>query len=176
MPQMRRPAVRGRIARGESSSQSGSQSSRKGPLPPPEPVADPTSPRSVVDYALQRAADIRRFHKGGMLTSDFCDPDPYLLKAAAFHGEPSARTCPACSHDSLKELHYIYGDELGPYAGRIRKSDELAPMCRSFGEFRVYQVEVCVDCGWNYLIKAFTLGDGTPRRAVPSIHADDLVD
>ena len=172
MAQMRRPAVRGRIARGESTT----KPTPRGPVPPPEPIKDPTSPRSVVDYALQRATDVKRFHKGGMLTSDFCDPDPYLLKAARFHGEQCTRSCPACKHDSLKELHYIYGDELGPYAGRIRKSDELAPMCRQFGEFRVYQVEVCVDCGWNYLVKAFSLGDGTPRRAVPSIRADDLLD
>ena len=74
------------------------------------------------------------------------------------------------------DLHYIYGDELGPYAGRIRKAEELTPMCSKFGEFRVYVVEVCPDCHWNYLIRAFSLGDGTPRRAVPAFKADDLLD
>ena len=74
------------------------------------------------------------------------------------------------------ELHYIYGDELGPYAGRIRKASELPSMCSKFGEFRVYVVEVCPDCHWNYLIRAFSLGDGSPRRAVPAISAEDLLD
>lgn len=172
MAQMRRPSIRGRVARGESAKNGAS----RGPLPPPEDIADPTAPRSVVDYALQRSADIKRLHKGGMLTSDFCDPDPYLLKAAKFHGEGAAKACPACATDSLRELHYVYGDELGPYAGRIRKKEELVRMCDQFGEFRVYRVEVCLDCGWNYLIRAYSLGDGTPRRAVSSKQADDLLD
>ena len=172
MAQMRRPGVRGRIARGESAK----NVSKRGPIPPSEPVDDPTKPRSVVDYSLQRSADITRLHRGGLLTSDFCDADPYLLKAAKFHGEDAHRSCPACSRKGLRELRYVYGDELGPYAGRIRTADELPRMCSTFGEFKVYVVEVCLECHWNYMIKAFTLGDGTPRRAVPSIKADDLLD
>jgi len=172
MAERRRQVVRGRIARGESAK----SQPKRGPIPPPEPVADPEKPRNVVDYGLSRAADIRKFHRGGALNSDFCDADPYLLKAAKFHGERSQGKCPACSSDHLVELHYIYGDELGPYAGRIRKSDELAGMCRKFGEFKVYVVEVCPACHWNYLLRVYALGDGTPRRAVPSIRADDLLD
>jgi hypothetical protein len=130
----------------------------------------------VVDYGLSRAADITKLHRGGALTSDYCEADPYLLKAAKFHGEQAKDNCPACKGKHLVNLHYIYGDELGPYAGRIRKAEELPPMCSTFGEFRVYVVEVCPDCHWNYLIRAFSLGDGTPRRAVPSFKGDDLLD
>jgi hypothetical protein len=130
----------------------------------------------VVDYGLSRAADITKLHRGGALTSDYCEADPYLLKAAKFHGEQAKDNCPACKGKQLVNLHYIYGDELGPYAGRIRKAEELPPMCSTFGEFRVYVVEVCPDCHWNYLIRAFSLGDGTPRRAVPSFKGDDLLD
>jgi hypothetical protein len=115
-------------------------------------------------------------HRGGALTSDYCEADPYLLKAAKFHGEQAKDNCPACKSKHLVDLHYIYGDELGPYAGRIRKAEELPAMCSKFGEFRVYVVEVCPDCHWNYLIRAFSLGDGTPRRAVPSFKGDDLLD
>lgn len=129
-----------------------------------------------MDYGLSRAADIVKLHRGGALTSDYCEADPYLLKAAKFHGEQAKGHCPACSSRRLVDLHYIYGDELGPYAGRIRKAEELPPMCSKFGEFRVYVVEVCPDCHWNYLIRAFSLGDGTPRRAVPSFKGDDLLD
>jgi hypothetical protein len=130
----------------------------------------------VVDYGLSRAADITKLHRGGALTSDYCEADPYLLKAAKFHGEQAKENCPACKGKHLVNLHYIYGDELGPYAGRIRKAEELPPMCSTFGEFRVYVVEVCPDCHWNYLTRAFSLGDGTPRRAVPSFKGDDLLD
>lgn len=172
MAQMRRGGVRGRVARGESTK----NPPKRGPIPAPEPVSDPQKPRNVVDYGLSRAADIKKLHRGGALTSDYCEADPYLLKAAKFHGESAKGDCPACKSKHLVDLHYVYGDELGPYAGRIRKAEELLPMCSKFGEFRVYVVEVCPDCHWNYLTRAFTLGDGTPRRAVPSFKADDLLD
>lgn len=172
MAQMRRESVRGRVARGDSSK----KIPKRGPLPSPEPVSDPKKPRNVVDYGLSRAADITNLHRGGALSSDFCEADPYLLKAAKFHGEKATGNCPACKGKKLVELNYIYGDELGPYAGRIRKASELPGMCNKFGEFHVYVVEVCPDCHWNYLLRKFSLGDGTPRRAVPSIPAEDLLD
>lgn len=172
MAQMRKQGVRGRVARGESTN----KPPKRGPIPAPQPVSDPEKPRHVVDYGLYRAADVTKLHRGGALTSDFCEADPYLLKAAKFHGERAKANCPACKSKQLVDLHYVYGDELGPYAGRIRKAEELPPMCSKFGEFRVYVVEVCPDCHWNYLIRAFSLGDGTPRRAVPAFKGDDLLD
>jgi hypothetical protein len=69
---------------------------------------------------------------------------------------------------------YVYGDELGPYSGRIRSTDELAPMCRQFGAFSVYVVEVCQRCHWNFLLTTYVLGDGVPRRALPTPR--DLLD
>ena len=92
MAQMRRESVRGRVARGDSSK----KIPKRGPLPSPEPVSDPKKPRNVVDYGLSRAADITNLHRGGALSSDFCEADPYLLKAAKFHGEKATGNCPAC--------------------------------------------------------------------------------
>ena len=59
---------------------------------------------------------------------------------------------------------YVYGDELGPYAGRVRQSDELPRMAGQFGAFSVYVVEVCQRCHWNFLTTTYVLGDGVPRR------------
>jgi len=156
--------VRGSLVRGESGTPS---KKRRSPLPPPEPVADPTAPRAVIDYALQRRADITRFHRGGVLSSDFCDADPYLLKAARFHGEPVDEQCPACHSSNLVHLNYVYGDELGPYSGRIRETKDLPSLAVRFGEVAVYVVEICPDCQWNYLLRTFRIGDGVPRRALP---------
>lgn len=169
----RSPSIRGRIARGENLPSRG-RKTRNTPLPTPEPVEDPTKPRAVIDFSLQRSADLKRFHRGGALTSDFCEADPYLLKAAKFHGEHAGRACPACKSEDLVELRYIYGDELGPYAGRIRKAAELDSLCSRFGEFKVYVVEVCQRCHWNYMIKQFTLGDGQPRRALPAFRSGEV--
>lgn len=114
---------------------------------------------------LQRRAALRRLFSGGMLDSDLCDADPYLLKAARFHGEPASGSCPACRDEGLVTVTYVYGDELGPYSGRIRQTDELAEMAFSFGSFSVYVVEVCGQCHWNFLLTTYVLGDGVPRPA-----------
>lgn len=164
----RASTVRGSLVRGQSGSGKSSSKRRREPLPPAEPVEDPTAPRGVIDYALQRRSDITRFHRGGILSSDFCDADPYLLKAATFHGEPTADPCPACRSKNLVTLNYVYGDELGPYSGRIRETKDLDSLAMRFGDIGVYVVEVCPDCHWNYLLRTFRIGDGVPRRALPT--------
>ena len=60
-----------------------------------------------------------------------------------------------------------YGDELGPYNGRVKSSHALAQMAAAHGEFTAYVVEVCQACGWNHLTMSFVLGTGVapPRRA-----------
>jgi hypothetical protein len=156
----RHNTLRGTLARGESST----PARARGPLPPAEPVDDPTRPRARVDYALQRRAALRDLHTGGALTSNYCEADPYLLRAARHHGEPSGDRCPACKREDLVHLSYVYGDALGPYAGRIRTAEELVAMSSQYGEFTVYVVEVCQRCEWNFMIRRYALGDGVPRR------------
>lgn len=121
------------------------------------------SQRSVIDYALARRATLQSLFSGGTSATDVCDADPYLLRAAKFHGEPTERTCPVCRKERLAHVTYVFGDELGEYSGRIKTSRELEPMAREHGEFRVYVVEVCQGCGWNHLHLSYVLGDGVPR-------------
>jgi Family of unknown function (DUF5318) len=123
------------------------------------------SQRAVVDYGLQRRATLTALMTGGALATDVCDADPYLLRAARFHGEPTVRPCPVCRREGLVELSYTFGDELGQYSGRIKAPAELARMAHEHGEFRVYVVEVCQGCEWNHLTSSYVLGDGVPRRA-----------
>jgi hypothetical protein len=124
------------------------------------------SQRSVVDYSMQRRATLYALRRGGATTTDVCDADPYLLRAAKFHGEPTSRECPVCRRATLTELRYVYGDELGPYQGRIKSVRELEAMAHEHGEFRVYVVEVCQECSWNHLVASFVLGDGMPRTPI----------
>ena len=166
----RKTAIRGTIARGESAKPRRDRE----PLPAPEPVMHPARPRSVVDHGLERRAALVRLFGGGGLASDLCDADPYLLRAAKHHGEPAAGPCPACRDAGLVTVTYVFGDELGPYSGRIRKAEELASMAGKFGAFSVYVVEVCQRCHWNFLLTTYVLGDGVPRRALPTPR--DLLD
>lgn len=122
------------------------------------------SRRSVIDYALARRATLDSLFVGGASSTDVCDADPYLLRAAKYHGQPCGRRCPVCRRAELRDLAYAFGDELGQYSGRIRSAHELAEMADQHGEFKVYVVEVCLDCSWNHLTTSYVLGDGVPRR------------
>lgn len=64
----------------------------------------------------------------------------------------------------MVNLHYVFGDQLGQYSGRIKSTKELDEMQNEFGEFKVVVVEVCLECGWNHMISSYLLGDGVKRR------------
>ena len=162
----RHPSVRGSIVRGDSG-QAG-KPTRRDPLPEPEEIADPNRPRAVVEYVLQRRSALHKLFNGGGLSSEFCEADTYLLRAAKFHGEPTGAQCPVCRDQGFVCVTYVYGDELGVYSGRVRQSRELEQMSVKFGHFTVYVVEVCQKCHWNFLIRTYVLGDGVPRRALPT--------
>ena len=121
------------------------------------------SRRSVIDYALARRATLSSVFAGHTTVADVCDAHPYLLRAAKFHGEPTKADCPICRRTKLTHVTYVYGDELGPYEGRVKQAPELAEMALEYGEFRVYVVEVCQSCAWNHLASSYVLGTGEPR-------------
>lgn len=124
------------------------------------------SQRQVVSYALQRRATLEALRRSvrTLTPSDACDADPMLIRAALHHGTLSGVDCPVCSGTKMHTLNYVFGDQLGQYSGRIKSAAELDEMENEFGEFKVYVVEVCPDCGWNHLIESYVLGDGKKRR------------
>ena len=132
------------------------------------------SKRAYIDYSLEKRATLLALFRG---TVDACDADPYLLRAAKFHGIRADRNCPVCKKNNLVEIRYTFGDQLGQYSGRIKTLDELGEMEKEFGEFRVYLVEVCRDCHWNHLVHSFVLGDGVnrkPPRRKPTLEDQDF--
>ena len=126
--------------------------------------------RQVVDYALQRKALLAEVYSGRVGTMEVCDANPYLLRAAKFHGVPSDVTCPVCRKEPLTRVSWVYGDALKHASGSARAPEELARMANLFEEFTVYVVEVCRTCGWNHLVQSYVLGtrgledDRKPRR------------
>lgn len=133
------------------------------PLPEPEEVADPTRPRQVVNYVMQRRAALRGLMRTG-LRDDPCDADPMLLRTAKYHGEAAGRPCPVCRRTDLTQLTYTFSPEMGETSGRVRATAELTTLAYEFGAFRVYLVEVCRHCHWNHLVVSYVLGDGNPRK------------
>lgn len=125
------------------------------------------SKRSVIDYTLARRALLADLYAGRLAGADACDGNPYLLRAARHHGEPTGRACPVCRRERLTEVTYVYGDELGQLSGRVKASRELAAMESAYAEFTVYVVEVCCGCSWNHLTSSYLLGAGEPRQRRP---------
>jgi len=125
-------------------------------------------PRSIIDYGLARRAVLADLRAGRINRREACDAQPYLRRAARFHGEPGKRRCPVCPvTDPLVNVTWIYGDELRDASGRAWATNELPALAQRFGELNVYVVEVCASCGWNHLVTSFVIGTGLPpaRRA-----------
>ncbi len=120
------------------------------------------SQRFFIDYSLDKRATLIAAFRGVV---NACDADPYLMRAAKWHGKSANRGCPICKKLELVELRYTYGEQLGQYSGRIKSEKELIQMECEFGEFTVYLVEVCRNCSWNHLCASFILGDGIVRKA-----------
>ena len=136
------------------------------------------SKRDEIDYSLDRRATLQALTKGLSSAMDACNIDPYLKRAAEHHGELTNRNCPVCRKNKLRELRYVFGDQLGQFSGRIKSDKELNEMQNEFGEFRVYTVEICTGCDWNHLIYSFLLGDGKkrkPPRRQPTLEDEDFI-
>jgi Family of unknown function (DUF5318) len=134
--------------------------------PLPRTLAPMWSQREVINYALQRRSTLEALRRPGrsLARQDACDADPLLIRAAKHHGERAKAACPVCNSTEMRLLHYVFGEQLGQYSGRIKRTAELEEMAHEFGEFKVVVVEVCPPCGWNQMIMSYLLGDGVKRK------------
>lgn len=121
-----------------------------------------------MDYRLARRAAISSLRRGSLDTGDVCDAHPELMRAGKHIGEDANMPCPICSHDSLKFVRYVYGDELKRNSGRVVYPPEwLRELVTTHEQFTCYVVEVCVDCAWNHLVKAYVAGRHYRRSSPP---------
>jgi hypothetical protein len=128
---------------------------------------DADSARCVVDYSLARRAALNALRSGRLRQEDACDAQVYLRRAARYHGQPSAEKCPVCAANELVLVTYAFGDCFPSGGnGRARARRELRELAQVLPDFSVFVVEVCLGCGWNYLVTSYVLGTGeaVPRR------------
>jgi hypothetical protein len=120
--------------------------------------------RQVVDYALRRRSLLSEVYSGRTGVSDVCDANPYLLRAAKFHGKQSQVMCPICRKEQLTLVSWVFGDHLGAVSGSARTAEELVMLATRFEEFSVHVVEVCRTCSWNHLVKSYVMGAARPPK------------
>lgn len=133
------------------------------PTSAPPPQVGPT-----VDYALARRAVLGALRRGRVGTGEVCDAHPELLRAGRNIGQEREESCPVCSHDTLRWVRYVYGDELKSNNGRVvYPEDWLNQLAKNHDQFTCYVVEVCIDCSWNHLVRSYLAGRRwpAPRRA-----------
>ncbi len=117
--------------------------------------------RGIIDYTLAKRSLLRRFKKGSVDRFDICDAHPELTRAARHIGEPLTHPCPVCERDALRQVRYVYGEQLGRLSGRVVYPESMVEeLSRKVDEFRCYAVEVCLECGWNHLAASYLLGKG----------------
>lgn len=119
-----------------------------------------------MDYALRRRSLLAQVYSGRTGVTEVCDANPYLLRAAKFHGKQSSVMCPICRKEQLTLVSWVFGDHLGPVSGSARTAEELVLLATRFEEFAVHVVEVCRTCSWNHLVKSYLLG--LPRTPKPA--------
>jgi hypothetical protein len=125
-------------------------------------VDDPSA-RCVVDYSLARRAALLGLAAGTVRREEVCDAQTYLRRAAGYHGLPTAETCPVCRAQPLIDVMYAFSESFADAAnGRARARKELRELATQLPEMSVFVVEVCLGCGWNYLVTSFLLGTGEP--------------
>ncbi len=125
-----------------------------------DPTRVPPRPSGpVVDYSLARRSVLLDLRRGALGTTEVCDAHPELLRAAKNIGEELEAVCPVCSHETLRSVRYVYGEELKRNNGRVVYPAEwLMELVREHDQFTCYVVEVCIDCSWNHLIRAYVAG------------------
>ncbi len=106
-----------------------------------------------VNHGLQRLHLLRRWKAGLVTTEELSDADFLLITAAQFHGYSTAKECPLCHREGLREVLWVYGGSLGKRSGTARTWEEIVSLCQEGESLTVHTVEVCPQCGWNYLLE-----------------------
>ena len=128
--------------------------------------------RAVIDHRLARRFLIAEYRRGRLAQHQVCDAHPELIRAAKNIGLSREEVCPICSHEAIRWVRYVYGEELKRNSGRVVYPEEwLSELAGNHDEFTCYVVEVCIDCSWNHLVRSYMAGRrfrnkpaGTERR------------
>ena len=121
--------------------------------------AGPGQPAAAaVDYRLNRAATLKALRSGQLGRHEVCDAQRELQRNAEFCGQPTGRSCPICDTEGLVEVTYAFGSRLPKHGRCITTRTEMQRLQRRASVSTGYVVEVCTACGWNHLVRRFTLG------------------
>lgn len=106
-----------------------------------------------INFRLARERTIMAYKSGEATRSEVCDAQRELMRNATECGTATTTRCPICHDADLVEVLYVFGPRL-PAEGRcIVTEGDLERIRRRKGNFTAYDVEVCVKCKWNHLLR-----------------------
>jgi hypothetical protein len=110
-----------------------------------------------IDYRLERQRILAAYRSGAQSELAVCDAQVELLRNAEHCGTSTDEPCPICAEAPLRHVTYVFGPRL-PSGGRcITSPAELARLSKRKSPYSAYVVEVCIDCGWNHLVRSYLL-------------------
>jgi hypothetical protein len=125
-----------------------------------------TANGAVVEFGLVRHALLAKIVAGVLRAADVCDAHPELLRAAKNIGRATGERCPVCSDVELVEVTYVFGARL-PAGGTCPTSRaELLKLERRAEPVQCYAVEVCTGCSFHHLVRKWSAGARSARRAI----------
>ncbi len=133
-------------------------------LLPSAAVSGTTMRTGTIDYRLERSRVLDEIRSGDVSINAVCDAHPELLRVAKNVAAPTDESCPICETGELRLVGYVFGPRLGSGGKCVVNEAELGQITQQRGEFNVYEVEVCADCGWNYRLRSYRIE--TPAKAI----------
>jgi hypothetical protein len=110
-----------------------------------------------IDYRLARRRTLAAYRAGQVARHEICDAHPELRRAGAEVGTTTRQRCPICDDAQLVQVTYVFGPRLPAFGRCITSLGELQKLAARKGEHTAYVVEVCPDCAWNHLVRAYLL-------------------
>ena len=132
------------------------------------PIVTGMSWTETRNHQLDRRRLLAEYRRGDISAEELRQSSRRLIDAADFHGEPQDRPCPLCGKRTLKNVIWIFGDNLGKIAGTARSRREVEALAETYGDITAHIVEVCVHCRWNVLLREMLarVGSGTSKPRV----------
>ncbi len=108
---------------------------------------------ALVDYSLIRKTTLDRFKQGKILRSDICDAQTELMRVAKNYGIELKQSCPICNNYQLVYVTYAFGNKIVKSGICITEGSEIYDLTKKTNELFLYDIEVCLGCRWNHLMK-----------------------
>lgn len=113
------------------------------------------TPIGSVDHELDRRRTLRACSRGEITRAAVCDASREVRSSAEVLGVPTGRRCPICERE-LRDTRWIHSAVIGEKSGTARSLAEIRQLVSALtvgDDLMVHTVEVCLYCGWNYLLR-----------------------